>query len=172
MKHTVFGIGVLALLSTGTALFAQSAWLKTNVDPGRAGVFVDGKFVGPAGNFGIGQKYALTPGKHEVKLIDPRYEELTTTVEIKAGKTTKLAEKLKALPPPKGPFGSLRTPYPEKYAAVYVNDHYYGHAGEFNNPHQFLMLPVGEYTVRIQPTTGSPITQKVNIEAGKTILVH
>ena len=172
MKHGAFGIGVFVLLSTGTALSAQSTWLKTKVDPGRAGVFVDGKFVGPACNFGIGQKYAVTPGSHQIKLVDPRYEEFTTTVEIKEGKTTKLAEKLKPLPPPQGPFGSLRTPVQEKYAAVYVNDHYYGHAGEFNNPHQVLMLPVGEYTVRIQPTTGSPITQKVNIEAGKTVLVH
>jgi hypothetical protein len=106
-----------------------------------------------------------------VKLVDPRYEEMTTTVDLKAGKTTKLEQTLKALPPPKGPFGGLRTPLPDKYAAVYVNDKYYGHAGEFNNPTQMLMLPVGEYTVRVAPPTGAPITQKVTIEAGKTVLV-
>jgi hypothetical protein len=33
------------------------------------------------------------------------------------------------------------------------------------------MLPVGEYTVRVEPSTGAPITQKVTIEAGKTVLV-
>ena len=79
---------------------------------------------------------------------------------------------MKPLPPPKGPFGGLRTPVPEKYAAVYINDKFYGHAGEFNNSSQKLMLPVGEYTVRVEPSSGTPINQKVKIEAGKTVLVH
>jgi hypothetical protein len=176
VKHIPFQFCVLALISASTALIAQpaagSAWLKTNVDPGRAGVFVDGKYIGPAGNFGVGRKYALAPGSHQIKLVDPRYEEFNGTIDVKAGKTTKLAEKLKALPAPQGPFGSVRTAVPEKYAAVYVNDHYYGHAGEFNNPHQVLMLPVGEYTMRVEPSTGSPVIQKIKIEAGKTVVVH
>jgi hypothetical protein len=169
------GLGALvALLSVAGVLPAQqsgSAYLKTSVNPGRAGVFVDGKYVGPAGNFGIGRKYALAAGQHQIKLVDPRYEELSTTVDLKAGKTTKLAETLKALPAPKGPFGSLRTPVQEKYAAVYINEKYYGHAGEFNNPTQVLMLPVGEYSVRVEPSSGSPVTQKIKIEAGKTVIV-
>jgi hypothetical protein len=34
------------------------------------------------------------------------------------------------------------------------------------------MLPVGEYSVRVEPSTGTPINQKIKIEAGKTVLVH
>jgi hypothetical protein len=163
-------IGVMTLFSAASVLLAQqngTTYLKTNVNPGRAGVFVDGKYVGPAGNFRIGRKYALPPGSHQVKLVDPRYEEISTTVELKEGKTTKLAETMKALPAPKGPFGALRTPVPEKYAAVYINDKFYGH-----NSSQKLMLPVGEYSVRVEPSSGTPINQKIKIEAGKTVLVH
>ena len=72
------GLGVIALLSTAAVLTAQqgdTAYLKTNVNPGRAGVFVDGKYVGPAGNFRIGRKYALPAGQHQIKLVDPRFEE-------------------------------------------------------------------------------------------------
>ena len=125
MKLIYQGLGVVALLSTAGVLPAQqgtTAFLKTNINPGRAGVFVDGKYVGPAGNFRIGRKYALPAGQHQVKLVDPRFEEFNTTVDLKAGKTTKLAEALKPLPPPKGPFGGLRTPVPDKYAAVYINE--------------------------------------------------
>ena len=164
-------IGVLLLISSAGILSAQEAYLKANVNPGRAGVFVDGKFVGPAANFGISRKYALPAGKHEIKLVDPRFEEYSTTVDLQAGKVTKVAQALKPLPPPKGPLGGLRTPVPEKYAAVYVNDHFCGHAGEFNNSSQRLMLPVGEYTVRVERSTGGPITQKVKIEEGKTVIV-
>ena len=175
MKLIYQALGVMTLLSAAGTLMAQqggTTFLKTNVNPGRAGVFVDGKYLGPAGNFRIGRKYALPPGSHQVKLVDPRFEEVSTTVELKEGKTTKLAETLKPLPLPKGPFGALRTPVPEKYAAVYINDKFYGHAGEFNNSSQKLMLPVGEYSVRVEPSSGTPINQKVKIEAGKTVLVH
>ncbi|MEO8596098.1 MAG: PEGA domain-containing protein [Candidatus Solibacter sp.] len=171
MKLIYQGFGILALLSTAGALSAQEAYLKTSVDPGRAGVFVDGKYLGPAANFRMGRKYALPAGQHQVKLVDPRYEEFSTTVDLKAGKTTKLEQKLKPLPKPQGPFGALRTPVGEKYAAVYVNDHFCGHADEFSNSSQALMLPVGEYDVRIERASGAPITQKVKIEEGKTVIV-
>src|ERR1017187_427420 len=58
----VTSISVVAQQSTG--------YLKTKVDPGRAGVFIDGKYVGPAGNFGVGRKYAVAAGEHEVRLSE------------------------------------------------------------------------------------------------------
>ena len=172
MKLMTRGVGVLVLFSAAGVLPAQEAYLKTSVNPGRAGVFVDGKYLGPAANFRIGRKYALPPGQHQVKLVDPRFEEYSTTVDLKAGKTTKLEQAMKPLPPPKGPLGGLRTPISEKYAAVYVNDHFCGHAGEFNNSSQRMMLPVGEYSVRIERTAGGPLTKTVKIEEGKTVVVQ
>lgn len=163
------------LLCVSAALFAQPkdvAYLKTKVNPGRAGVFVDGKYVGPAANFKVARKYAVSPGQHEVKLVDPRYEEATTTVTVAAGKTTVVAQTLKPLPPAKPPFGRIRTECPDKYAAVYVNDRFYGHAGEFNNPVQGILLPPGEYTVRIEPLSGGNAVKKtVKVEADKTVVV-
>ena len=168
-------VGLSSLLLLCGALVGQqkdTAYLKTKVDPGRAGVFVDGKYVGPARNFGSARKYALPPGKHEVKLVDPRYEEITTTVELTAGKTTDLNQTMKALPPAKGPFGMIHTACPDKFAAVYVNDKFYGHAGEFNNSTQALLLPPGEYRIRIEPVSGgAPVSQTIKLEADKVVTV-
>ena len=103
---------VALLLACGTLIGKPGdAFLKTKVDPGRAGVFLDGKYLGPAANFKIARKYGLAPGKHEVKLLDPRYEEFTTTVDITAGKTVVVAQTLKPLPPPKKPLGTLKTTF-------------------------------------------------------------
>jgi hypothetical protein len=168
-------IGAAALLCAASALMAQSgntAWLKTKVSPGRAGVFVDGKYVGPAANFRIARKYALPPGKHEVKFVDPRYEEAAAPVELVAGKTITVSQKLKALPTPKGPFGKLRTRNADKFAAVYINDKFFGHVDEFSNGSQGVLLPAGEYTVRVEPLSGSAVTKKVQIEVGKTVIVE
>jgi hypothetical protein len=40
----------------------NSGHLRTKVNPGRAGVFIDGKYVGPAANFGVGRTYAVPLG--------------------------------------------------------------------------------------------------------------
>jgi hypothetical protein len=171
--HKTIGISTL-LVVCGTVAGQQkdTAYLKTKVDPGRAGVFVDGKYIGPARNFGMARKYALPAGQHQVKLVEPRYEEVSTTVDLQAGKTTDLSQTMKALPPATGPFGMIHTSCPDKFAAVYVNDRFYGHAGEFNNSMQALLLPPGEYRVRIEPVSGgTPVNQTIKLEAGKTVVV-
>jgi hypothetical protein len=38
-------------------------------------------------------------------------------------------------------------------------------------PAQGLLLNPGEYTVKVVPASGSPITQTVKIEADKTVIV-
>jgi hypothetical protein len=163
-----------AAASLGAAcLSAQTTgYLKMKVDPTHAGVFVDGKYVGPAANFGASRKYALAPGQHQIKLVDPRYEEASATLTIEAGKTASLTQVLKVLPTPKGPFGVIRTHSADKYAAVYVNDHFMGHNDEFDNHWQGLKLPVGEYTVRIEPTNGTAVTKKVTVVADQTVMVE
>ena len=158
------GISAVAQQSTG--------YIKTSVNPGRAGVFVDGKYMGPAANFGVSRKYAVAPGEHEVKLLDPRYEDVVTKVTIQAGKTAKISETMKPLPPAKPPFGQLHTVTADKFDAVYVNDRFMGHAGEFNNSHQSLELNPGEYTVKIVPVAGgAPHEEHVKIEADKVTIV-
>ena len=147
--------------------------LKTKVDPGRAGVFIDGKYVGPAGNFAARRTYSIAAGEHEIRLSEPRYEDFVTKVTIQAGKTTTLAESLKPLPPAKPPFGSLRTISPDKFSAVYVNGKFMGHAGEFNNSMQGLQLNPGEYTVKLVPVNGGEgKEERVKIEADKVTVVR
>jgi hypothetical protein len=164
---------IILLASISLAcLAADTGRLRTEIDPGRAGVFVDGKYLGPAANFKIARTYELSPGEHEVRLEEPRYEEIVTKVTITAGKKTVLKETMKALPLAKPPFGELRVENPDHFAAVYVNGHFMGHVDEFSNFAQRLMLNPGTYEVKIVPVNGqNPVTQSVTIEANKTALV-
>lgn len=167
----ILRMAVLAVAVVLPLLAQQSGSLCVKAHPGRAGVFVDGKYMGPAANFRIARTYAVAAGEHEVKLVDPRYEEFTTKVTVQPGKKTTISETLKELPPPKPPFGRIRTENADKFAAVYVNDKFMGHVDEFSNVAQGLLLNPGEYTVKIVPATGQPITQTVKLEADKTVLV-
>lgn len=54
--------------------------LKLNVKPGRAAVFVDGHFVGHAGEFGRGM--LLNPGKHQIMIDLPGYRAFQAAVNL------------------------------------------------------------------------------------------
>lgn len=164
---------LLAVAAIPVAGQQGSGYLKTNVNPGRAGVFIDGKYVGPAANFRVARKYAVATGQHEVRLSEPRYEDVVTKVTIEPGKTSTLAQVMKPVPLAKPPFGTLRTVTPEKFTAVYVNGKFMGHADEFSNAAQGLQLNPGEYTVKMVPLNGAEGREEhVKIEAEKATIVR
>jgi hypothetical protein len=67
----------------------------------------------------------------------------------------------------------LCTISPDKFAAVYVNGKFMGHAGEFNNSIQGLQLNAGEYSVRIDPFSGAGGKEEhIRIEADKATIVR
>ncbi len=74
---------------------------------------------------------------------------MTAKVTVLAGQTVEVKERMKALPKPQPPFGRLRTIGADKFAAVYVNGKLMGHAGEFDNSVQGLLLNHGEYVAPI-----------------------
>ena len=69
--HTTMRKMILLASVSLTCLAADTGRLKTEIDPGRAGVFVDGKYLGPAANFKVARTYELSPGEHEVRLAEP-----------------------------------------------------------------------------------------------------
>lgn len=143
---------------------------------------MDGKYIGPAGRFTVPEKYAVPAGEREVSLKDPRYEDYSTKVTIRPGKTTKISYKLKKLEPPKGPFGRLRFggDGSESFISVtagdtgpiYVNDKFWGFIDELNNAGGGILLPAGTYTVRAEPVNFAPVNQTVTIEANKVTIIR
>lgn len=162
----------ILVASSLACLAADMGHLKTEVNPGRAGVFVDGKYVGPAANFKRPRTYDVAAGDHEVRLVDPRYQDVIKTVAIVTGKTTVVKETMTKLPEPKPPFGKLHFENADHFAAVYVNGKFMGHVDEFSNSSQSLKLNPGTYEVKIVPLSGAPVTKTVTVEAGKTITVQ
>ena len=150
--------------------------------PGRAGVFVDGKYVGPAGRFTVPEKYSIEPGEHEVTLKDPRYEDFSTKVSVQAGKTAKVRYKLKpvTLPPP--PYGRVRFGGGEAesfisvtagdVSPVYINDKFYGYLDELNNAGGGLLLPPGDYKIKCDSALFGNINQDIKVEANKVLVIQ
>jgi len=155
-KASVVSIFLLVFSLIALAQKGDTGQLKTKVNPGRTGVFVDGKYLGPAANFRSARTYSLPAGEHELLLTEPRYKDFTTKITIQAGKTAVLERRMEPLPVPKPPFGRLRVVQSSsgKFGAVYLNGKYMGHIDEFSNFAQGLLINPGEYQLKIAVVGG------------------
>src|SRR4051812_40948952 len=144
-----------AALCVSSLAAQETGYIKARGKPGNAGIFINGKYAGPAYRFTVPEKYDSPTGEVEVTFRDPRYEDYTTKVSVRPKKTTKIKYALKAVEPAKPPFGRLRLGggEPESFmsvtagdvGAVYINDKFYGYVDELNNPGAGLLLPPGTY---------------------------
>jgi hypothetical protein len=71
-------------LSPRTQIPKVTATLKLNVEPGRAAVFLDDKYVGHASEFGGLSDMLISPGKHRIKVGLPGYQTFETEVNLLA----------------------------------------------------------------------------------------
>ena len=174
-------IALTFTFTLGLAAAEDTGYIKARGKPGRAGIFVDGKYVGPAVRFSVPEKYAVAPGDHEVTFKDPRYEDFTTKVTVVAKKTAKIHFKLKAVEPAKPPFGRLRFGggVPESFisvaagdiSAVMINGKFYGYVDELNNAGGGLLLNPGTYKVQVSSPIYGEINKDVTIEANKVTVI-
>ncbi len=179
MRH--FAV-VLAMLGSAAAVSAQeTGYIKARGKPSNAGVFVNGKFVGPAYRFTVPEKYEVATGEIEVTFRDPRYEDYTTKVSVSPRKTAHIHYALKQLPVPEPPFGRFRLGggEPESFlsvatgdtGAVYINDKYYGYVDELNNAGGGLLLKPGKYDLHVVSSLFGEIRQQITIEANKVTVL-
>lgn len=159
----------------------ESGYIKARGKPTGAGLFVDGKYLGPAERFTVPEKYAVAPGEHELTFKDPRYEDWSTKVTVQAGKTTKIHYHLKWVEPAKPPFGRLRFGggEPESFLSVatgdagpvYINGKFFGFVDELNNAGGGLLLNPGTYEVHVVSQIYGDTTKSVTITANKVTMV-
>jgi PEGA domain len=70
---------------------AVTAEVKLSVSPDRAGVFVDGLFVGHVGEFGgVGKALLLAPGTHKITIFLSGYQTFETEINLAANQKFQL----------------------------------------------------------------------------------
>lgn len=71
-----------------------TATLKLSVEPGRAAVFLDDKYVGHASEFGGLHSMLISPGRHRIKVGLPGYRTFETEVNLLAGQKSEVKTEL------------------------------------------------------------------------------
>jgi len=70
-------------MQKGASGALPTAWsiVKISVNPSRAAVFLDGRFVGNVGEFeGLGRSLQIAPGDHKIKIALPGYKTFETEI--------------------------------------------------------------------------------------------
>src|SRR5258708_40064982 len=98
MRLKLFSVAVLFVVSLPVLAADGEGYIKLRTTPRGAGIFLDGKYVGPAGRFSVPERYAVAPGSHEISLKEPRYEDYTGKIDARAGKPTKMTDLMKKKP--------------------------------------------------------------------------
>ena len=182
--NQTFGLGLLVLaMATFTlpALAQDTGYVKAYGGPGDAGIWINGKYAGPAHRFTLSEKYPAPTGEVELTFREPLYEDYSVKVNVQPHKTAKVKYEMKKMEPPKGPFGRLRLGggEPDSFISVatgdtgpiYINDRFVGYVDQLNNAGGGLLLNPGTYDLLVDSQHFGQIHQKVTIQADKVMVI-
>lgn len=120
-----------------------------------SGVWIDGKYVGYVKELKGAKRVLLVPGQHEISVRQDGYMDFTKTVTVEAGQVQTvdvvMVENPKSIYPGSDA-AELRLDIQPKRAAVFLDDAYVGHGGDFGGHfHSMLVMP-GKHRLKVTLT--------------------
>lgn len=117
----------------------------------KAGVWVDGHYVGFVNELKGSRTVRLLPGQHEVVIRAPWYQDYVEHVSLEPGKTSTInVTMVKISPPVADPSAAeLKVIVVPDRAAVFVDGQFVGHANEFDHWGQGLRVSAGEHKLSV-----------------------
>ncbi len=116
-----------------------------------AGVWVDGQYVGYVNELTGDKKMLLLPGKHEIVVRQPWYQDYVEQALLEPGEvhTVKLAMAKETRTPSPDATSELKISASPTRAAVFVDGQFTGHVDEFDGAGKAMLLTPGQHRVRI-----------------------
>jgi len=125
---------------------------KTNVEK-TSGVWVDGQYVGYLNELKLSKKVLLLPGDHTISVRQNGYQDFSQTIVVQPGKTDIIRVAMnKALTgpmPPDAELATIKINVNPSRAAVFMDNRFVGHVGEFGGLGRALQVVPGTHHIRI-----------------------
>jgi len=156
-RKPIFVFVTLAVLLATTAARADKkvqAELRFEGHSGadkKAGVWIDGQYVGYVKELNGDKKVLLLPGKHQILVRQAWYRDYNEQVVLEPGEVhkVKLALQKQYRPGSTAGMGELKISADPARAAVFVDEQFAGHVDEFDGVGKAMLLPPGQHRVRI-----------------------
>jgi PEGA domain len=123
-----------------------------NQDQRDAGVWIDGKYAGYVKELKGNRKVLLPPGEHEILLRQAGYKDFTKKIVLDADQIQTIAVVLEENPKltyPGSNAAELRLDIQPKRAAVFVDDGFMGHGGDFGGRFHSMLVSPGKHRLKI-----------------------
>jgi hypothetical protein len=135
-----------------TPAMAEVRFLADNQAERNSGVWIDGKYAGYVKELNGKRKLMLPPGEHEISIRQAGYKEFTKKLVLEPGQPQTvdvvMEEDAKAIYPGSDA-AELRLDIRPKNAAVFVDDGYLGHGGDFGGRFHSMLVSPGKHRLKI-----------------------
>src|SRR5215469_6865782 len=157
MYRTALGLLFAIVLTGGSSLWASDnqvlaevRFVAHNDAEKKAGVWVDGQYVGYVKELNGDKKMLLLPGKHQIVVRQPWYKDYVEDAVLEPGEVHTIILALAKDPRvvPKNATGELKISATPVRAAVFVDDQFAGHVDEFNGVGKAMLLTPGQHHLR------------------------
>jgi hypothetical protein len=125
---------------------------KTKVEK-TSGVWVDGQYVGYLNELKLSKKVLLLPGDHTISVRQNGYLDFSQTIVVQPGKTNIIRVAMNKAPtgpmPPDSELATIKINVNPSRAAVFMDNRFVGHVGEFGGLGRALQVVPGTHHIRI-----------------------
>jgi hypothetical protein len=134
-----------------------------------AGVWVDGGYVGYLKELKGSKKIMLLPGDHEVIVRTSGYDDFAQKITVEPGREqtvhVTLVKSARATSP--DVTATLKLDVEPKRAAVFLDDKFVGHAGEFGGSFHSMLISPGKHRIKVELPGYQTFETEVNLIAGQ-----
>jgi len=123
-----------------------------NQDERDSGVWIDGKYAGYVKELKGDRKVLLPPGEHEILIRQAGYKDFTKKIVVEADQVQMIAVVLEENPKltfPGSNAAELRLDIQPKRAAVFMDDSYMGHGGDFGGRFHSMLVSPGKHRLKV-----------------------
>jgi len=134
-----------------------------------SGVWIDGQYVGYLKELKGSKKIMLLPGEHEIRLRQAGLEDFVRRIVVEPGQKQIVRVAMQKSAGWRTPAATAMlklTVQPDR-AAVFLDDWYVGHVGEFGGKFHSMQIPAGKHRIKIELPGYRTFETEVNLIAGQ-----
>ena len=134
-----------------------------------SGVWIDGQYVGYLKELKGDKKVMLLPGEHEITVRQGGLEDFVRKIVVEPGQTQLVRVSMRKIAAwdSQAATATLKlTVHPDR-AAVFIDDSYVGHAGDFGSKFHSMLISTGKHRVKVELPGYRTFETEVNLLAGQ-----
>jgi hypothetical protein len=134
-----------------------------------SGVWVDGQYVGYLKELKGKKKILLLPGKHQIAVRQSGYDDFSQEIVVEPGQNQTVEVTMKQSSRALAPdvTATLKLKVQPDRAAVFLDDKFVGHAGEFGGAFRSMLISPGKHRIKVELPGYQTFETEVNLLAGQ-----